>query len=175
LTYFFGTGRAARRVPKSKGKLFNGLAFFTRLGFDFCYNWRMKGQVQVYRNLHRTTKEGKPVYSVKNDKNRVYDWVEEIALINPLFRVSQRGNDRVRKEKRKNVHAYIQGERMGGQTGHFDKMAFHKITYNPYRHKNFVLDNDHSAIVTGGILAHIDSTGVYVLEPTLRFENLLEV
>ena len=124
-------------MPKSKGKLFNGLAFFTRLGFDFCYNWRMKGQVQVYRNLHRTTKEG--------------------------------------KEKRKNVHAYIQGERMGGRTGHFDKMAFHKITYNPYRHKNFVLDNDHSAIVTGGILAHIDSTGVYVLEPTLRFENLLEV
>ncbi len=175
MTHFFGTGRAARRVPKSKENFSIVRHFFDRHSFCFWYNWRMKGQVQVYRNLHRTTKEGKPVYSVKNDKNRVYDWAEEITLIGPVFRVSQLGNERVRKEKRKNVHAYIQGERMGGETGHFDKMGFHKITYNPYKHKNFVLDNDHSAIVTGGILAHIDSTGVYVLEPTLRFENLLEV
>jgi hypothetical protein len=139
----------------------------------------MKNQVQVYRNL--TPKKSvkmafgdKPVYSIKNDKGIVYDWATEVTLINPVFRVSQKGNERVRKEKRKNVHAYIQGKRMKGYHGHKGE-SWQRVTYNPYKHKNFVLDNDHSVIVTGAIMAHIDGKGVWVFKPSLRFENLLEV
>ena len=69
-------------------------------------------KVQVYRNLHRTTEEGTHVYSVRNDKGIVVDHVTQIALSKPILRVGPKGNQRVRDEKRKNVHAYIQGMRM---------------------------------------------------------------
>ena len=72
----------------------------------------MKNQVQVYRNLHKTTKEGTAVYSVRDEKGIVVDHVTEIALSRPVLRVGPKGNQRVRDEMRKNVHAYIQGMRM---------------------------------------------------------------
>ena len=134
----------------------------------------MKGEVQIYKNLHKTSKQGETVYSVRNDKNIVEDHSTEVTLIDPKFRVGKKGRERVRREKRKNVHAYVQGKRMKGEHGHKGK-NWKRVTYNPYKHENFVLDNDHSAIVTGAIMAHIDSSGVWVLEPNLRFENLLEV
>ena len=65
----------------------------------FWYNWRMKGLVQVYRNLHRTTAEGTAVYSVRNDKGIVEDHVTEIALARPILRVGPKGNQKVRDEK----------------------------------------------------------------------------
>jgi hypothetical protein len=58
----------------------------------------MKGQVQVYRNLHKTTAEGTPVYSVRNDKGIVEDHVTEIALARPILRVGPKGNQKVRDE-----------------------------------------------------------------------------
>jgi len=66
-------------------------------------------KVQVYRNLHRTEEDGTHVYSVRNDKGIVVDHVTEITLSRPILRVGPKGNQRVRDEKRKNVHAYIQG------------------------------------------------------------------
>ncbi len=145
----------------------------------------MKGQVQVYRNL--TPKKGvkmafgdKAVFSVKNDKGLVYDWVTEISLFSPVFRVSKKGNERVRKEKRKNVHAYIQGKRMGGQLRTLPdtqppESEWHKITYNPYKHEHFVLANDQSTRVTEAVIAEINQTGVWAFRPTLKKYNALEV
>ena len=65
----------------------------------------MKGQVQVYRNLHKTLEDGTKVFSVKNDKGIVEDHVTEIAISRPILRVGPKGNQRVRDEGRKNVHA----------------------------------------------------------------------
>jgi len=143
----------------------------------------MKGHVQIYRNLHRTTAEGKAVYSVRNDKGIVEDHVTEITLIDPVFRVSQKGKERVRQEGRKNVHAYIQGKRMkGGATPRFSKKSMSRITYNPYQHDHFVLaDQPHNqdSHVVGAIMVHIDGSGVWAISPKLRGEkstvNLLEV
>jgi len=87
----------------------------------------MKGQVQVYRNLNQTLEDGTKVYSVKNDKGIVVDHVTEIALSRPIFRVGPKGNQRVRDEKRKNVHAYVVGK--------FHDINFDKAQYFPYGYK----------------------------------------
>ena len=107
----------------------------------------MKGQVQVYRNLHKTLEDGTKVYSVKNDRGIVEDHVTEIAISRPILRVGPKGNQRVRDEGRKNVHAYIQGKRMRVAVIDDPTTGIHpeewlKITYDPYQHKNFVLVRD---------------------------------
>ena len=143
----------------------------------------MKGHVQIYRNLHRTTAEGQAVYSVRNDKGIVEDHVTEITLIGPVFRVSEKGRERVRQEGRKNVHAYIQGKRMeGGAPGGFSKKSMSRITYNPYQHDHFVLadqPHNHDHHVVGAVMVHIDGSGVWAIGPKLRGDknvvNLLEV
>ena len=124
-------------------------------------------RLEVLYNLH------KKIWSVRY-RGKVLEHTTNIELEDVSLDVQPAGNARVRREKRKNVHAFVRGKRVEPWKVSYDK-NWKEVTYNPYKHKNFVLDNDHSAIVTGGILAHIDSTGVYVLEPTLRFENLLEV
>ena len=126
-------------------------------------------KVQVYRNLHKTTEEGTHVYSVRNDKGIVVDHVTEIALSKPILRVGPKGNQRVRDEKRKNVHAYIQGMRMresviddptSGCSGKWEK-----ITYNPYLHKSFVLVRDQSVAVREAWFVEIRRDGVWAFLP----------
>ena len=130
----------------------------------------MKGQVQVYRNLHKTLEDGTYVYSVRNDKGIVEDHVTEIAIAKPILRVGPKGNQRVRDEKRKNVHAYIQGRRMresviddpaSGCSGKWEK-----ITYNPYLHKSFVLQSDESIRVPEAWIVEIRRDGVWAFSPT---------
>ena len=41
----------------------------------------MKGEVQIYRNLHKESEEGFPIYSVRNAEGLVEAHVDEIALI----------------------------------------------------------------------------------------------
>jgi hypothetical protein len=63
-------------------------------------------KVRVYFNLH------KKMLSVQEKINgswKVVDHVEQIWLGNAKFKVSEVGRQRVIKNKRKNVHAYIEG------------------------------------------------------------------
>ena len=130
----------------------------------------MKDQVQVYRNLHKTLEAGTKVYSVKNDKGIVEDHVTEIAIAKPILRVGPKGNKRVRDEKRKNVHAYIQGRRMrvsvidDPHTG-IPQGQWQKITYNPYKHKSFVLVRDESLAVREAWFVEVRRDGVWAFLP----------
>ena len=130
----------------------------------------MKDQVQVYRNLHKTLEDGTKVYSVKNDKGIVEDHVTEIAIAKPILRVGPKGNKRVRDEKRKNVHAYIQGRRMrvsvidDPHTG-IPQGQWQKITYNPYKHKSFVLVRDESLAVREAWFVEVRRDGVWAFLP----------
>ena len=139
----------------------------------------MKGQVQVYRNLHKTLEDGTKVFSVKNDKGIVEDHVTEIAISRPIFRVGPKGNQRVRDEGRKNVHAYIQGKRMRTSliddptTGiHLEEWV--KITYDPYQHKSFVIVRDdltkegESKAVSEAWLVEVRRDGVWAYLPMLK-------
>ena len=127
-------------------------------------------KVQVYRNLHRTEEDGTHVYSVRNDKGIVVDHVTQIALSKPILRVGPKGNQRVRDEKRKNVHAYIQGRRMrvsvidDPHTG-IPQGQWQKITYNPYKHKSFVLVRDESLAVREAWFVEVRRDGVWAFLP----------
>ena len=136
-------------------------------------------KVQVYRNLHKTTEEGTHVYSVRNDKGIVVDHVTEIALSKPILRVGPKGNQRVRDEKRKNVHAYIQGKRMRTSLIDDPTTGIHpeewvKITYDPHEHRSFVLVRDdltekgESKAVSEAWLVEIRKDGVWAFLPMLK-------
>lgn len=91
---------------------------------------------RVYYNLHkrklsiqekRINASGKLVWKVVRHANRVF-------LKDVKFKVSEAGRQRVIKEKKKNVHAFITGEEMlplympNGES----------VFYNPYKFSSFV-------------------------------------
>ena len=84
--------------------------------------------VEVYYNLHIKC------LSVRK-RGLVIDHVSSILLKNAQFVVQPAGRKRVLKEKRKNVHAYVRGERVA--VASFDGKS-ERITYNPYKNKSFV-------------------------------------
>src|SRR5690606_3428869 len=59
-------------------------------------------QVLIYKNLHNG------LFSVKQN-GLVVAHVESIVLKNGFFDVNQAGRNRVIREKKKNVHAYVKG------------------------------------------------------------------
>ena len=86
----------------------------------------MKNKVRVYRNLN---KKCLSVQSWIEGKGwRVTDHVQRIFLNNASFKVNQAGRKRVLEQKRKNVHAYIIGERAEKPKKHPVEL----VTYNPY-------------------------------------------
>lgn len=100
-------------------------------------------KVRVYRNLHKN----KLSVQTKTENGwRVRHHVDLIGLINARFVVSQAGRARVLRDKRKNVHAYIEGEliRWNG----FDstklpmpsQINLESVVYNPYKMANFQIE-----------------------------------
>lgn len=86
--------------------------------------------VRVYRNLTRGC------YSVmeKTAKGwRVAYYCESIRLVNAKFVVSKSGRARVLREKRKNVHAFIEGK----PVFHWGTKWLTKVSYNPYKSDRF--------------------------------------
>ena len=98
-------------------------------------NFIPKGRVQVYYNLH------KKCLSVRH-KGKVIEHAQEDTLIDARFHVQQAGRERVLKQKRKNVHAYISGKLKETfwftQAPKYIWTAKQHVTYNPYKYKNFV-------------------------------------
>jgi hypothetical protein len=88
--------------------------------------------VKVYWNLHRNC------YSVQQN-GLVVCHADKIELKNVTFKVSEAGRQRVLKERKKNVHAFV--------TGYLDEQfadRYHdiKIVYNPYEYDSFRLWNN---------------------------------
>ena len=98
-------------------------------------NFIPKGRVQVYYNLH------KKCLSVRH-KGKVIEHAQEVTLIDARFHVQQAGRERVLKQKRKNVHAYVSGKLKETfwftQAPKYIWTAKQHVTYNPYKYKNFV-------------------------------------
>jgi|TARA_R110000824_G_scaffold60649_1_gene161966 hypothetical protein len=110
----------------------------------------MKGFVQVYRNLNKKLHDGDhgPVYSVRGDDGLVKNHTCHLTLWDCSLRVGKKGKQRVRDEKRKNVHAYIQGREgwneeeqrwtnIGPDCYSMAKRSV-GIAYNPYKNDSFV-------------------------------------
>lgn len=90
--------------------------------------------VFVHRNLNRP-----PYFSIKAGKSGgpVIGYDTDLHLKDVLFKVQKGGQSRVRKEKRKNVHAGVVGK-IVSSGGHYNTDDWVLITYNPYKHDSFV-------------------------------------
>ena len=86
-------------------------------------------RVDVYRNL-RANK-----YSIRH-KGKVIAHASNVTISQPEFVVSSAGRERVRREGRKNVHAFVRGELIGvNEETILDVTP--NISYNPYTHETF--------------------------------------
>ena len=106
-------------------------------------------KVFVYYNLH------KHKWSVKDVKTgRVIGHHYEVQIYNATFKVSEAGRARVLKEKRKNVHAGVEGylttdvlaRKMDGTILWESQSERHKVTYDPYKYDTFVTVSDKEPI-----------------------------
>ena len=99
-------------------------------------------RVEVYYNLH------KHVFSVRH-KGRVIAHTNAIQIKNAEYVVRKSGRQRVLKEGRKNVHAFVRGDMLEHEGGAFD-MSFSvlgdRVTYNPYKYKSFVYKDSEKPI-----------------------------
>ena len=89
-------------------------------------------RVQVYYNLHKKR------LSVRN-RGRVNRHADIVLLENVKFHVQPAGQAKVRKNKRKNVHAYVAGDlasKQGFSNGTTEE--FELVKYNPYKNDFFV-------------------------------------
>lgn len=90
--------------------------------------------VRVYRNLNNKK------LSIKQG-NLVVGYSDEILLLNVKPIISKKGRERVLIEKRKNVHAYLEGEIQQDIDRRLKDELLNKgneLIYNPYLYSNFV-------------------------------------
>ena len=96
--------------------------------------------VEVYLNLHKKDGDGNAWYSVRQGR-AVVAHTDAIALIDVTFIVNEAGRDRVRAEKRKNVHAWLLGY-IPPEPIESDMWHHAAITYNPYRDDYFMIGDE---------------------------------
>lgn len=99
---------------------------------------QLHGQrVRVYFNLHNR------LFSLQH-KGRVVAHVPEVALKDVNFKVRESGRQRVLRDQRKNVHAFVDGT----FTHSPDRAALlpQVVSYNPYKYDSFVRAHDKSPI-----------------------------
>lgn len=89
--------------------------------------------VSVYRNLRTGN------FSILKN-GRVVKRADGIIITQAKFIVSQKGKERVLKEKRKNVHAMIRGLYMGYDYI-MDTSHLTECYYNPYKTETFINKN----------------------------------
>jgi hypothetical protein len=112
-------------------------------------------KVYCYRNLMFKN----VVWSVKSVKTGlVIDRSPIVVISNAQLKVSQAGRNRVLLERRKNVHAGIQGIRIKRAP----KGNWLRAEYNPYKWNSFVLTGTGIAI-THARYAKLTSKGLFVL------------
>lgn len=91
-------------------------------------------KVKVYWNLH------KKCYSVQH-KGKVIDHLDRVVLENVEFKVSEAGRQRVLKQKRKNVHAFVVGSLVDHKPL-YEPHYVKTVKYNPYKYSSFVTVKD---------------------------------
>ena len=86
-------------------------------------------KVEVYRNLHKNC------WSIRdNQTGRVIKHSNSVHLKDAELVVRKSGREKVLREKRKNVHAFIKGTLYSGI-----HIYHEQIKYNPYKYDSFVL------------------------------------
>lgn len=130
---------------------------------------KAKDTYKVYRNLHN----GK--FSIMDSKGLVVGHADRVMMLDATPVVRENARLRVIKEKRKNVHAFIQGSIFGtdgfqplkgrnynGKGGFFCVDARKKVRYNPYESGNFMLHKDNKVeVFKGASCVEISRSGIF--------------
>jgi len=96
-------------------------------------------KVEVYFNLH------KRVFSVRSCKTgRVIHHAKDVHIVNPKFVVREGGRQRVLRERKKNVHAFVRGN-LTTFKDNPSRLA-DTIGYNPYKYDSFVNVTDEEPV-----------------------------
>jgi len=93
-----------------------------------------KIKVDVYRNLH------KKCWSIRQ-RGKVVAHKEYIVIRNAEFVVGKKGRERVLRERKKYVHAFVRGYIVDpSETLKYEILGGYKIvTYDPYKYDSFVI------------------------------------
>ncbi len=117
-------------------------------------------RVRVYRNLRHGWK-ARPLYSIVDLKTgRVIDRRHHVMLANVTFRVSEAGRQRVIKDQRKNVHAFVIGELLDSA---MSLNVGQRVSYNPYTMTSFQVNGEP---VSMALFVELSDTGMYAKEAT---------
>lgn len=108
-------------------------------------------RVDVYRNLRTNN------FSVRK-QGIVVQHEDYVLLHNPMFIVSQKGRERVLRDKQKNVHAVVRGSYMGGEK--LSKDTLRQAYYNPYKTEQFV-DKESFKEILESKIAYLENGNVY--------------
>jgi len=105
-------------------------------------------RVRVYYNLHKHT------FSIQHwvdGRWLVRDYADTVRLTDVTFRVSEAGRQRVIREGRKNVHAFVVGTLTDTVTD-----TPHRVTYNPFKAPTFVRASNGEQVTeaTAALLHH---------------------
>lgn len=116
----------------------------------------MDADVFVYRNLHKNC------FSCKSIKTgRVIHHADSVLLYDAKFVVSEKGRQRVIKEKRKNVHAGVRGKLVTIDKD-IDEQGMLGVTYDPYSYDSFVFLGTKSAVLIHPGFVYCKDNKVYV-------------
>lgn len=119
-------------------------------------------RVMVYYNLHKHT------FSISYG-GKVIMHADKVKLSDVEFRVRQGGKEKVRGEKRKNVHAFVIGNlKEFCEFPCFDIVAPNNgliVTYNPYKHDSFVIKSTQEPVYNARKVDMINlSDKIYITE-----------
>ena len=96
-------------------------------------------RVEVYFNLH------KHLFSVRSARSgRVILHTDKVHLRNPQFVVREGGRQRVLRERKKNVHAFVRGD--ATYFSNKDCPTLDTIGYNPFKYDSFVKMPDETPV-----------------------------
>tara|TARA_R110002051_G_scaffold579_3_gene2565 strand:+ start:524 stop:898 length:375 start_codon:yes stop_codon:yes gene_type:complete len=101
-------------------------------------------KIEIYFNLHKKT------WSVRQG-GKVVQHTNFICVREPQYVVRKTGKEKVRREKRKNVHAFVRGY-VENRLPTFPKKNMF-VTYNPYKNDSFVERNTNDSICSSPFAA----------------------
>jgi len=111
-------------------------------------------KVKVYRNLNKPD-----FFSICDKKsNLVLGYSKSVTLESATYIVRESSRQRVLKEKRRNVHAWVEGSLVN--SGTFPPEGVRPGYYNPY-HTSLFIDHETKAPIMDSDIAHCEGKYVY--------------
>ena len=121
----------------------------------------------VYRNLHTATWS-----MIDRTIGRVVQHPIEVAIKNATFVVQPAGNAKVRRTRKKHVHAFVRGQhvvlldyRGAPCTPESVRRTGVRLTYNPYKHTAFVDADTEQPVKEAELVALFSDGSVWALNP----------